>query len=333
MLSKRQRSYDKENLPPSGRLRANLAELYSRNELPAARVLELAQDVNRVAPTELTELQNKGRLTTEKNAARLLRNKLLKKSCWMPDYHAEIRTWCQKTTRTIKEKVPMQLIHEVVAVLLKFGDRGKLLSNENMDPLTKAHLEVCQAEAGCPLLGIGIWGDGAPTQWDRSESIDVISMSLPGSKEFRNLRVPLLALPHSRVCPETWQDVFAIIKWSLIVLATGHWPQERHDGSPWEKSDNCRRKARPILQAALVEVRQDWKFAAEVFGFPAHNTGTGCCWACTCTPAQVEAPLFNSICSLRLSSDVKPQGNQHVSNMYTQSHVQRTCIRGLLLSA
>jgi methyl coenzyme M reductase subunit C len=37
-----------------------------------------------------------------------------------------------------------------------------------------------------------------------------------------------------------------------------------------------------------VEVRQDWKFANEVFGFPAHNTVEGCCWACKCTPAEVK---------------------------------------------
>ena len=58
----------------------------------------------------------------------------------------------------------MQLIHEVVAVLLKHGFSHKLLSQENMDPTSLAHLLHCESEAGCKLLGLGLWGDGAPTQ-------------------------------------------------------------------------------------------------------------------------------------------------------------------------
>ena len=212
----------------------------------------------------------------------------MKRSAWMPDCVAELRTWNPKTQRVVREKVPMQLIHEVVAVLFKYGFKDKLLATDNMDPLTLEHLRHCELQAACKLLGVSLWGDGAPTQWDRGETIDVMSLSLPGIGEFKNLRIPLIVLPHSRVCAETWEDVFAIFKWSLTVLATGVWPIARHDGSPWLQSDKCRVSARPLLRGALVEVRQDWKFAAEVFGFPAHNTAAGCCWACTCTPAEVQ---------------------------------------------
>ena len=182
----------------------------------------------------------------------------------------------------------MQLIHEVVAVLHKHGFAAKLLETDHMDPLTLEHLRHCESQASCQLLGIGLWGDGAPTQWDRNESIDVLSLSLPGVADFKNLRVPLIVLPHSRICKETWMDVFAIFKWSLTILATGVWPTARHDGSSWLQSDKCRVTARPLLRGALVEVRQDWKFAAEVFGFPSHNTVEGCCWACHCTPSEVQ---------------------------------------------
>ena len=106
----------------------------------------------------------------------------------------------------------MQLIHEVVAVLLKHGFKEKLLERGNFDPLSLAHLVHCEGEAGCELLGVGIWGDGAPTQCDRNESIDVISVSLPGIEEHKDLRIPLVVLPHSRVCSETWDDVYDIIK-------------------------------------------------------------------------------------------------------------------------
>ena len=210
----------------------------------------------------------------------------MKKSAWMPDYIATLRTWSPKTQRVVQEQVSMQLIHEVVAVLLKHGFREKLMCRDHFDPLSLEHLLHCETQAACELLGIGLWGDGAPTQWDRNETIDVISLSLPGIGS--NLRIPLVVLPHSRVCPETWTDFFGIVKWSLVILATGVWPKRRHDGTAWAKSDDCRKVARPLIRGALVEVRQDWKFAADVFGFPAHNTKAGCCWACECTPAEVQ---------------------------------------------
>ena len=285
MLSKRAKPYDPESLPPRTRLRRNVASLLSANDLSAKRVHELAADIHRVAPDEFADLNQRPNFAEHGNAGRFMRGKFLKKSSWMPDYIADIRCWSPKKNKVVSEAVPMQLLHEIVAVLLKFGDEKHILATALMDPNTLGHLRHCEAEAGCKLLGLGMWGDGAPTQWDRSQSIDVIAVSLPGAH--KTLRIPLLALVHTHVCAETWQDVFAIIKWSLCILATGVWPTCRHDGSEWRKSDSCRKTARKIVRCALVEVRQDWVFAASVFNFPTHNTGAGCCWRCTCTPNQV----------------------------------------------
>jgi hypothetical protein len=256
-------------------------------KLPTARIAEVVNDIHGVAPTELRNLV----APVDGNSARKLRRRFMKKSAWMPDYVAELRTWNPRTKKLVKEKVPMQLIHEVVAVLLRYGFKDKLLATDGMDPLTLEHLQHCEVQSACKLLGIGLWGDGAPTQWDRGETIDVMSLSLPGLVTFKTLRIPLIVLPHSRVCKETWEDGFAIFKWSLTILATGLWPTARHDATPWLQSDKCRVSARPLLRAALVESRQDWKFAAEVFGFPSHNTAEGCCWACTCKPPEVQGLL------------------------------------------
>ena len=299
MLSKRQRPYDPARLDPTKRLRRNMSELFSRNELPANRIGELCADVNRVAPTQLADV---GRPCTQKNIARLLKSKFGKQGAWMPDYIATLRVWDTKSQSIKEEKVPIQLLHEIVAVLKKYGSIDKIMETANMDPLTKEHLVSCEAKALCKLLGIGIWGDGAPTQWERSQSIDVISVSFPGSVDFKNLRIPLLSLPHSKVCHETWEDVFEIVKWSLVILATGTWPLCRHDGTAWNNTDKCRKTARPLIRSALVEVRQEWKFAAEVFGLPAHNTVDGCCWACNCTLDEVPwGSLFNNIYNSHVS--------------------------------
>ena len=174
MLAKNKRAYDPESLPDGQRLRRNLGELLSRNELPATRIGEIVNDINRVAPTELRDLTHTG---SSKNFAKKLRRKFMKRSTWMPDYIAKLRTWNPKTQKVVQENVPIQLAHEVVAVLLRNGFRDKLLSKDNFDPLSLEHLIHCETEAGCDLLGIGLWGDGAPTQWDRKETADVISIS------------------------------------------------------------------------------------------------------------------------------------------------------------
>ncbi len=76
MLSKRQRPYDPASLDPTRRLRRNMTDLLSRNELPANRIGEICADVNRVAPTQLVDVANKG---SSKNIARLLKRKFGKR--------------------------------------------------------------------------------------------------------------------------------------------------------------------------------------------------------------------------------------------------------------
>ena len=49
-----------------------------------------------------------------------------------------------------------------------------------MDPLTLEHLVSCEASAGSRLLALGIWGDGVPCNWDRSESAECFTMNFPG---------------------------------------------------------------------------------------------------------------------------------------------------------
>ena len=83
------------------------------------------------------------------------------------------------------------LPHELLATLWDYGIPDALRSTEGMDPLTKEHWAHCCAEAGVDdLIGLGIWGDGCPCNWDRTRSLEVLSMNLPGTTgEFKNLFV------------------------------------------------------------------------------------------------------------------------------------------------
>ena len=86
----------------------------------------------------------------------------------------------------------------------------------------------------------------------------------------------------------TYDDILAVVTWSLKCLAAGKYPQ--HDGSEWLQSDSARRRKASSdlpLRAVLVEVRADCKFYKEVFNFPSWNQRSGICWQCTCTPQQL----------------------------------------------
>ena len=173
---------------------------------------------------------------------------------------------------------------------------GAIMERDGCDPNTLAHVRRAEAAAGVDLLPLGLWGDGVPCQWGRAESIEAISLNLPGQRdEYKQLRLPVVSLPKKHTSAHTWHDIFEVLSWSFRALASGISPTTRHDGSPWIASDRWRERrnpdrasAPPILQrAALCEVRADWVFHTAVFHLPAHNRTMGNCWRCDHTPAEV----------------------------------------------
>ena len=79
----------------------------------------------------------------------------------------------------------------------------------------KEHLRYCEERAGATLLGLGLWGDGVPCNWDRTESVETLSLNLPGQKgRFQAMRLPIFALSKKQMIEETWEDVFELVAWS-----------------------------------------------------------------------------------------------------------------------
>ena len=188
------------------------------------------------------------------------------------------------------QKLCFQLPLELVEMLAKFGDKATLLDTAGMEPRTQEHLEVVKAEIGAEeLLGLGLWIDGVPYNFDRSESIEAVAMNLPGlTGKWKNMRLPITAIPKPYVATgETMHDICAIILWSLRHLALGVHPCCRHDGEPFGPEDRHRKSVAgtPLrLRAALVEIRGDWLMMKEVFNLPGWKEKTGCCWLCKATP-------------------------------------------------
>ena len=192
----------------------------------------------------------------------------------------------------LSKPIATLLIHEVVHNIASWSSKEALLSTDGMEPRTRDHLAAVKEELQIEdLLGLGLWIDGCPYNWDRSESLEVISLNFPGiAGESKNLRIPLTAIPKEFVATgETIYDLMEIIVWSLHQLAIGKFPSRRHDNEDWNSNDDKRRllAGKDLnMQAALVEVRGDRLMMKEVFGLPAHNEKSGCCWLCAATPAD-----------------------------------------------
>ena len=209
----------------------------------------------------------------------------MKHNMWPTSYKATCRVW-NKRLQQEETTISFLLPHDIMALIIRVSDAEKVYDSEGLDPRSAAHLRACETAVGTRLVGLGLWGDGAPCNWDRTESIEVFSMNLPGqSGEFRKLRILLTGISKKQVVStSTLNDMMEIVSWSLQHLALGVYPRDRRDGTPWlpteSRRQHCAGKALGV-RGALVEVRGDWKFMKECFGFPGWNTEAGFCWQCT----------------------------------------------------
>ena len=129
---------------------------------------------------------------------------------WMPHYWAKVRVLNIKTGKEVWEWMAFHLPYEIVQVLQHTSVLQKLLATDGLDPVSLRHLDSCEEEAGCVLLALGLWGDECPCNWDRSESLAVLSLSLPGlSGDKSSLRIPIICFGEKQKGPNTWQDMIA----------------------------------------------------------------------------------------------------------------------------
>ena len=286
MLSKRKRPYDADSLPPEQRLRANLADVYSSNTLSASRTQEIINVVADAGVSTFASLKRK----VGPNTARDLRRTMLKGCQWPDLYWAQVRVWNTKKNKEEWQWLAFLLPHEYISALAKYGNLDVLLSNQKLDTKSKDHLEEMETGAGERLVPLGLWGDGAPCNYDRTESVETFSLNLPGIMEpYHTLRLPITAISRKQIGKHTWGDILDKVSWSLQWCFLGVYPWARHDNTAWRKTDwkRCKKCGKSLgIKSVLVEVRGDWKFFGETFGFPKHNLHRGCCWMCECTPQE-----------------------------------------------
>ena len=291
MFSKRTRGDAGDDAPPARRLRSNLRDLFLANEISGPRAQSLLQDASAAGSSGVGDLQGLGR---DAHLHRNLLRRFNKGSRWPSLYEADIRMWDKRACEEKLMPVVFLLPHELLAAFRKnCMALPTLLAREGLDDISSRHLDRATRELGIPdgseVVGMGLWMDGVTTKWDRSQSIDMVTMSLPGlPAEWRPLRVPLFVAPHDFVAKgTTFDDVLEVLTWSLRCATLGHHPVARHDGSAWRPSDTKRAKqaGRAVgCIGLLCQIVGDWKMLKDVFRFPQHNENAGCCFLCTVKP-------------------------------------------------
>jgi len=297
MLSKRAPySVKQPDIPLGSRFRSNVADLFLQNDISGIRLRSLIEDqkyADRDASDDLLSAGASGK--HKNNVARDMLRKLKKKTAWPPMYWAKIRLFDLKMQVVRKMWMPFILPHELVWSLHHHArNEASLFEHEGLCQQSKEHLARCAELMGVPveeLVAINMWGDGVPMNFDRTQSLEVFSMSLPGlSSELHSLRFPIIVVPKRYIVKgKTKDDILRVISWSMEHLAAGTFPQERHDEMPWLQSDSWRKKKKsnPLPRSILVEVKGDWAFMKDCFRFPQHNETAGCCWLCKVCPSGI----------------------------------------------
>ncbi len=188
MFHKRAPPEQHEGDSEAKRLRIDIEDLFLTNAASAGRSQSLFQNAQRLASKAndhdvvLRKLSTKSRT---KNLNRDYTRILMKGSSWPSIYYAEVRVWNCKRNRTDKILLPFVLPHEIVHQLeAKAMSTEALLNVNGLSGDAMRHLEeVCLKSNLDMVLPLGLWGDGVPCNYDRSQSLEVFTLSLPGYRE------------------------------------------------------------------------------------------------------------------------------------------------------
>jgi hypothetical protein len=281
--------------PGADRMRDHFEELFLSNELSAEEIRDMFEDgaaLNMHGMKDFAKAGSHGK--HRQNVARDMLRKSMKKNKngWPPLYYITVPAYDTGTQTRKFVKLPLLLPHEIVYCFSRHNDNQTLLNEDGMAECTKKHMARCRVELATPnLIGVGLWGDGVPCNFDKSQSLEVLTLNFPGlcsddGSSSSNLRIPITAINKKFVIKsETWETVFQVISWSFGVLATGQMPSVDHLGREMT-GQRLKWAGQACPPGVLREIRGDWAFYESVFRFPQHNENAGICWKCNCTPSN-----------------------------------------------
>ena len=289
MFSRSSQPASSSTARPEVNFQGDVADLYAESLISAQRASKL---LHKASEAGVRGISRKVRKSCGKNQARDYGRQLLKRNKWPDYYFFPCKVKNRKDETEYTADIPIFLPLEILAMLWDLGLPTGLLREDNLDSDSKSHMNWMRQQLCVDqLLGFGLHGDGVPCNYDRTESVVMISINLPGLQG-RNgrMRIPLVVLPDHAVCSNTYDDIMEVFAWSMRHLLVGSHPNARHDGSAWNSSDRQRKKkagAKLDFQACLNQVRADWDWMGKCFHLPFHNVKEGCCWLCNVQRHQV----------------------------------------------
>ena len=283
-----------QNAAPEVNFSNEVEDLVADNCISARRAAKLLHKATKAGVPGISKKTM--RLGKNKNQARDLTRKKLRYSKWPQPYYFQCRVKDRRTKVEYVTTICCLLIHEILKIIWDLGAPDVLLSEACLDSKGKEHMQWMREQLHVEhLLGFGLHGDGVPCNYDRTESVVVISMNLPGLKgKNGRMRIPLVVMPDYVMTENTFDDIHEVFAWSMRHLLVDSHPTERHDEQPWKKSDLKRRKSAgdPLgFHACLCQARADWDWLAKCWHFPFHNVLTGMCWLCNILRCQVPQRL------------------------------------------
>lgn len=193
MYSKNTFFAERDQSSPAKRLRKNISDLYLAGGVSAQRAASLFEDSVAAGASNTEDLA----VPVSKNSQRDLRRKLLKNSKWPPLYEIEMPVLHQKTHAATLEKMVALLPHEILFAIHQWNQGvASLFQISGMSELQQRSFLTKTAELrieASTTMPLGLWADGCPVKWDRSESIAVISLNFPGQTldKYKRLGIPL----------------------------------------------------------------------------------------------------------------------------------------------
>ena len=272
------------------KLKANIADLFLSNDISAQRAQTFFQQA---AAAGLHDMHSVAATGSKKNVHRNLLKKLLRGSKWPELYYAPVRYWNAEEQRVGTYVLPFLLPHELVYNISQHSsEQVGMYSTDGMGQATRDHIvRAAQELAKNPheIIGLGLWGDGTPCNWDRTQSLETWSLNFPGLKDqMGQLRIPVTSINKKFVVKgETHDDILNVLVWSLNCLVSGELPSTDHLGQPLVGTQRVKAAKKPLPCAILAEVRADWALLKGIFRFPQHNEKDGTCWQCEAKPEDL----------------------------------------------
>ena len=153
--------------------------LFLNSKLAGQDAEQLQNEIADCGVTGFKRKRTSGENKTNPKAARNMLRKCLKHSQWPPISVAEIRTYHPKMQMEILQDMAFILPHELLFALGDFNSVDKLTTLDGAATSVKNHCQAAAELLQCPVAAMGLWCDGTPFNWERTQKLGTFADQFP----------------------------------------------------------------------------------------------------------------------------------------------------------